>query len=91
MKGHKGKMNSPKKGNFAMDKAPSDVYEGGSSNVVKEAKAKKHGGKAMGGKSMPRADRMPRKAGGRTGSNMNPLSSAHAGTAPKGRSGMQMN
>ena len=56
---------------------------------VKEAKAKKHGGKAMGGKSMPRADRMPRKAGGRTGSNMNPLSSAHAGTAPKGRSGLE--
>ena len=89
MKGHKGKMNSPKRGVVAMDKAPSDAYAGGSSNVVKEAKAKKHGGKAMGGKSMPRADRMPRKAGGRTGSNMNPLSSAASGTAPKGRSGLE--
>jgi len=89
MKGHKGKMNSPKKGNFAMDMAPSDAYAGGSSNVVKEAKAKKHGGKAMGMKAMHRADRMPRKAGGRTGSNMNPLSSAASGTAPKGRSGLE--
>ena len=89
MKGHKGKMNSPKRGVVAMDKAPSDVYEGGSSNVVKEAKAKKHGGKAEGMKAMHRADRKPRKAGGRTGSNMNPLSSAASGTAPKGRSGLE--
>ena len=29
------------------------------------------------------AGRAPRKAGGRTGSNFSPLSSAHAGTAPK--------
>ena len=42
-------------------------------------------GKADGMKSEARADRMPRKSGGRAGSNMNPLSSAHAGTAPKGR------
>lgn len=84
-------MDSPKKGNFAMDKAPTDVYAGGSSNVAKEAKAKKRGGKAMGEKSMHRADRAPRKAGGRTGSNMNPLSSAHHGSAPKGRAGLDMN
>ena len=80
-------------GVVAKDKAPSDVYAGAGSNVVKEAKARKSGGKACamdGKKSAHRADRAPRKSGGRTGSNMNPLSSAHAGTAPKGRN-MQMN
>jgi hypothetical protein len=83
-------------GVVADDKAPSEVYAGAGSNVVKEAKERKHGGKAKkhaamhGHKSAHRADRAPRKSGGRTGSNMNPLSSAHAGTAPKGRN-MQMN
>ena len=47
-------------------------------------KAKKHVGKADGMKAKDRADRPARKAGGRTGSNMNPLSSAAHGTAPKG-------
>jgi hypothetical protein len=79
------------KGVKVSDQAPSDVYAGSGSNVVKEAKAKKHGGKAMGDKSMSRADRAPRKSGGRTGSNMNPLSSAHHGMAPKGRAGLEMN
>ena len=83
-------------GTVAKDMAPSEVYAGAGSNVVKEAKQRKHGGKAKmhaemhGSKSEHRADRKPRKAGGRAGSNMNPLSSAHAGTAPKGRN-MQMN
>lgn len=75
------------------DKAPSDVYAGASSNVVKEAKAKKRGGKACdmeGSKSAMHAGRKARKSGGRAGSNMNPLSSAHAGTAPKGRK-LEMN
>ena len=35
------------------------------------------------GKPKVHAGRAPRKAGGRTGSNFSPLSSAHAGTAPK--------
>jgi len=88
-------MDSPKKGVYDMDAAPSDVYAGGSSKVVKEAKERKHGGKAKkhadmhGMKSAHRGDRAPRKAGGRTGSNMNPLSSAASGTAPKGRSGLE--
>jgi hypothetical protein len=83
-------------GTVVKDKAPSEVYAGAKSNVVKEAKARKHGGSAKkhammeGKKADHRADRAPRKSGGRTGSNMNPLSSAHAGTAPKGRN-MQMN
>lgn len=80
-------------GVVAKDSAPSEVYAGAGSNVVKEAKAKKRGGKACdmtGGKSAMRADRKGRKSGGRAGSNMNPLSSAHHGTAPKGRK-MEMN
>lgn len=93
MKGHKGHHHRHPRaehakggtvGKFAHDASPSDVYAGGSSNVVKEAKERKSGGKAEGMKSMSRMDRSPRKSGGRTGSNMNPLSSAHAGTEPKG-------
>ena len=83
-------------GHFDHDKAPSDVYEGANSNVVKEAKERKHGGKAHkakhkhhvghheGHKAEHRMDRAPRKSGGRAGSNMNPLSSAHHGMEPKG-------
>ena len=93
MKGHKGHHHRHPRaehakggtvGHFDSDASPSDVYAGGKSNVVKEAKERKSGGKAMGGKSAMRADRAPRKSGGRAGSNMNPLSSAHAGTEPKG-------
>lgn len=59
------------------------------SNVNDEAEERKRGGKAVGkadgmaGKK--HAGRAARKSGGRTGSNMNPLSSAHAGTPAKGR------
>lgn len=80
-------------GVVANDKAPKEVYAGAGSNVVKEAEQKKRGGKAVkmhGMKGHDRADRKPRKSGGRAGSNMNPLSSAHHGTAPKGRK-MEMN
>ena len=83
-------------GVVAKDKAPSEVYAGAGSNVAKEAKERKHGGKAKkhvamhGSKADHRADRAPRKSGGRAGSNMNPLSSAHHGTAPKGRK-LEMN
>jgi len=48
-------------------------------------KHKKHVGHAEGEDMKHHAGRKPRKSGGRTGSNMNPLSSAHHGTAPKGR------
>jgi len=88
------------KGQKIKDKTPKMVYAGAGSNVVKEADERKSGGRtkmpkkhvghAEGAEAKERADRKPRKSGGRTGSNMNPLSSAHAGTAPKGRS-MQMN
>jgi hypothetical protein len=69
--------------------------------VAKEAEERKHGGRAKrkhggktevghveGEKAKHHAGRMPRKAGGRTGSNMNPLSSAHSGTAAPGRKEM---
>jgi len=69
------------------DAAPTDVYSGANSNVVKEAKARKRGGKTMdkmsGDKAHKRADRMARKSGGSCVDN--PMSSAAKGTAPKGR------
>lgn len=76
---------------YKMDSAPSDVYAGAGSNVVKEAKERKRGGKAkhvglvQGNKAMHHAGRKPRKSGGKVGADTNPLSSAHRGTAPKGR------
>ena len=88
-----GKVESPMEGHWASDEAPHDVYEGGNSNVVKEAdkrkaggKVKKHVGHHEGHKAEHRMDRAPRKSGGRAsgGSNMNPLSSAHKGMEPKG-------
>lgn len=73
-------------GVVAKDTAPSEVYAGGGSNVVKEAKARKRGGKAMGkvhgDKAPKRADRMARKSGGSCVDN--PMSSAAKGTPPKG-------
>lgn len=67
------------------------------SNVNREAVERKRGGAAKkvvglvhGSMSKPNAGRKPRKAGGRAGSNDNPLSSAHAGTMPKGRTAKDM-
>lgn len=56
--------------------------------ILSAARERKRGGKAvkMHGKAAAHhAGRKPRKSGGRAGSNMNPLSSAHAGTPAKGR------
>ena len=84
-----GKVESPMEGHWDHDEAPSDVYAGKDSNVAKEAKQRKHGGKAkhhvghaMGHVAHHRADRKPRKSGGRA-ADMNPLSSAHKGMEPK--------
>lgn len=59
--------------------------------VLAEAKERKHGGKIMesvgpikGGKPSAHAGRKPRKSGGRSGSNFNPLSSAASGSNPPG-------
>ena len=91
-----GKVESPMEGHWDHDEAPSDVYEGAASPTAKEAKEKKHGGrtkrkhgghvhhmgKVHGEHAKHRADRPKRKAGGKVGSNMNPLSTAHAGKEP---------
>lgn len=59
--------------------------------VQDAAEARKRGGRAkknvggIAGYAKDNAGRAPRKAGGRTGSNMNPFSSAKAGTPAKGR------
>jgi hypothetical protein len=59
------------------------------SNVNDEAEERKRGGKTVGkvkgAKAKASMGRMPRKSGGRTGSNMNPLSSAAKGTSAPGR------
>jgi hypothetical protein len=49
---------------------------------------RKHGGKIEGEHAKHHGGRAPRKSGGRTGSNLNPLSSAHSGTAAPGRKEM---
>lgn len=56
--------------------------------IISAANERKRGGKAVkmhGKMAAHHAGRKPRKSGGRAGSNMNPLSSAHAGTPAKGR------
>jgi len=50
----------------------------------------KHVGHIHGEHAGHHAGRKPRKSGGRTGSNMNPLSSAHKGVAPKGHRDEEM-
>jgi hypothetical protein len=87
---------SATEGDWDNDESPKDIYAGEHSHVAHEAEERKHGGKikkhkakhhvghAMGMKAHHRADRKPRKSGGRAaGSNMNPLSSAHHGMEPK--------
>lgn len=56
-------------------------YSGG--KPAEEAMERKGGGKVH-GKAHARADRKPRKNGGRAGSNLNPFSSARNGTPPAG-------
>ena len=68
----------------ARDKAP---------KIEGPAAGRKRGGKAVkmhGKMAAHHAGRKPRKSGGRAGSNMNPLSSAHSGTPAKGRSVKQI-
>lgn len=88
-----GGMESPKEGTKEYEQDLKDKparYSGG--KPAAEAEERKHGGRAKkkhvgkvdGEKSKMHAGRKPRKSGGRTGSNFNPLSSAHSGTSPKG-------
>lgn len=67
-------------GKFDSDAGPSEVYAGEGSNVVKEARERKKGGKVMGDKGDKRLDRPCRKRGGRAtggGAEANPLTAAH--------------
>jgi hypothetical protein len=65
-----------------------EVYAGSGSNVLKEAKARKNGGRIdkmiKGKKSKMRLDRPGRKHGGRVGADKSPLSSAASVSSPKG-------
>jgi hypothetical protein len=86
MKGKSGSMN---KGVHVDDRTPSSAYAGEDSEVLKEAKRYKRGGKigmkhvdAHGDKAKHRLDRPARKSGGRT---MSPFSAAHNVKSPAGR------
>jgi len=82
MKGHKGHHHkkasggSVEEGAKVKDGSPSDVYAGKGSNVVREAKERKRGGKVHGEPMKDRMDRPGRKVGGRVGSERSPLSGA---------------
>lgn len=84
---HRRKRNTG--GVVVKDEPPTETYAGKGSHVEAEAKERKRGGKLMGkvhGEGAKHhAGRKPRKSGGRTGSNMNPLSSAAAGHPAPGR------
>jgi len=97
MKGHKahhrGRHHKATGGvNEAAEDLKSKPKRYNNSNVEDEAEERKHGGRAKkhgmsahGHHAKHHAGRKPRKSGGRAGgSNMNPLSSAHKGTPPKG-------
>jgi hypothetical protein len=94
MKGRKGRAaggESPAAGSkeWEQDLADKPNRRVNAPKIMGAAEERKRGGKAM-GKIHGAADKMhagrkARKSGGRAGSNMNPLSSAHAGTPAKGR------
>lgn len=94
-----GDTTSPEHGEreYEQDLAHNPSSYTANSNVTKEAeekkrggRAKKHVGKVHGSHAKHHAGRKARKSGGRTGSNMNPLSSAHAGTKPKGHKDVEI-
>ena len=94
---HRKKGGGVEEGVSPEDKSPSMVYAGRESNVVKEAEKRKKGGRAHkkhGGKvdghheHHHRLDRHPRAKGGRTGSEMRPLSAAH-GTSERPGAAME--
>ena len=92
MKGHKGNRKHREEGGVVdKDDAPSDVYAGKGSNVEKEAKerkaggriARKGGGPVGGAPAAPNAGRTPRKSGGGL------FSAAAKGTKPAGHMTMK--
>ena len=74
---------------MAQDAAKKNMRYTYQSNVNDEAEERKRGGKTMGKmdgkKAKANMGRSARKSGGRTGSNMSPLSSAAKGTPAPGR------
>lgn len=68
-------------GHKVKDESPKMVYGGADSNVVKEARARKKGGKCGGAPAMKRMDRKPRKAGGSC--TVNPFSEAKNTSSPR--------
>ena len=105
MKGRKGKanggeMDSPKSGTkeYEQDLKTKNMRYTYQSNVNDAAEERKLGGRAKkksvgkvhGGKSANHAGRKARQTGGRAGSDKSPLSSAHAGTAPKGHKTLEI-
>jgi hypothetical protein len=98
MKGRKhkangGEMDSPKEGTkeYEQDLKSKNMRYTYQSKVNDEAEERKSGGRAkkkhvgkVHGDSKHHAGRKARKSGGRTSSDKSPLSSAHAGTPPKG-------
>jgi hypothetical protein len=97
LRGHYKKGGVVHEGDIAHDETPDEVYAGARSHVVREASAKKRGGSVHHGKhhmkhvemhgehAKHRLDRPARKAGGRVGSEMNPLSAASRVKTPAGR------
>lgn len=81
-------------GTVVDDAATKPARRNNAPKIMDAAEAMKRGGKAIGKmkgeKAKAHMGRAPRKSGGRTGSNMNPLSSAAKGTAPAGRK-LEMN
>jgi hypothetical protein len=98
MKGRKGKanggeMDSPKEGTkeYEQDLKSKNMRYTYQSKVNDEAEERRSGGRAkkkhvgkVHGDSKHHAGRKARYTGGRAGSDKSPLSSAHAGTSPKG-------
>ena len=87
MKGRKGKanggeMDSPKSGTkeYEQDLKRKNMRYTYQSKVNDEAEERRSGGRAK----KAHAGRKARYTGGRAGSDKSPLSSAHAGTSPKG-------
>ncbi len=73
-----------KKGGRAKRKSGGHVHH----EKMEELAHAKHVGKVHGEHAAHRADRKPRKSGGRTGSDSAPFSSARNGTLPAGRKEM---
>ena len=97
MKGHKEYHHRKGRSTGGVNEAAEDLKDKpeartNAANIDREAEERKRGGRAKrkdGGKAegemmKMRADRKPRKSGGRTGADKNPFSSARHGSEPKG-------